>query len=40
MEKQTDSKKISPLTWVIITILVLGAGTLIFWLLIVMFFRR
>jgi hypothetical protein len=39
MENQTGSKKISPLTWVIIGILVLGAGTLIFWLLIVMFFK-
>jgi len=39
MEKETGSKRISPLTWVIIGILVLGAGTLIFWLLIVMFFK-
>ena len=39
MEKQTGSKEISPLTWVIIGIVVLGAGTLIFWLIIMMFFK-
>jgi hypothetical protein len=39
MEKQTDSKGGSPLAWVIIGILVLGAGTLIFWLIIMMFFK-
>jgi hypothetical protein len=39
MEKQTDIKRISPLTWVILSILVLGAGTLIFWVIIMMFFK-
>jgi len=39
MENQTVSKRISPLTWVIIGILVLGAGTLIFWAIIMMFFK-
>ena len=39
MEKEINSKKTSPLTWVIIGILTLGAGTLIFWLVIMMFFR-
>jgi len=39
MEKQTDTKRISPLTWVIIGILTLGAGTLIFWAVIMMFFK-
>ncbi|HEX9916297.1 MAG TPA: hypothetical protein VGB16_01050 [candidate division Zixibacteria bacterium] len=40
MEKQSASKGISPLIWVIIGILALGAGTLIFWAVIMMFFRR
>ncbi len=39
MEKETSSKGTSPLTWVIIGILVLGAGTLISWLIIMMFFK-
>ena len=39
MEKQNVSKGISPLAWVIIAILVLGAGTLIFWLIIMMLFK-
>jgi hypothetical protein len=39
MEKQTDSKGVSPLVWVIIGILTLGAGTLVFWLIIMMFLK-
>jgi len=39
MENQTSAKKVSPLTWVILGILVLGAGTLIFWVIIMMFFK-
>jgi LPXTG-motif cell wall-anchored protein len=40
MEPQTGPKKTSTLTWVIIGILTLGAGTLIFWLVFMMLFRK
>jgi len=39
MENQTSAKKVSPLTWVILAILVLGAGTLIFWVIFMMLFK-
>jgi len=39
MEKQAGSRRISTLAWVIIGILTLGAGTLIFWAVIMLLFK-
>ena len=40
MEKQTGFGGISNLAWVVIALLIMGAGALVFWLVVVLFFGR